>query len=89
MYWVLIAKDGKWQYTKAQPKKPGMNAATDLIQNLHSKYPNMHLGYMSQNGGKVFNVGKGQQEESASGGSTSSSAVPAGAGRRRPDSIVV
>ena len=89
MYWVLIAKDGKWQHTKAQPRNPGMNAATDIIANLHAKYPNMHLGYVSQNGGSVFNMGKAKPSESASVGGMSTGGNATAPGRRRSDSIVV
>jgi len=56
-YRVVIAKNGKWEETKAQPKGPGMNAAMALINSLHAKYPTMHLGMKWPNG-KVENYGK-------------------------------
>jgi hypothetical protein len=59
MYAVVIAKNGKWEYTKAQPSQEGMNAAQNIINSLHSKYPNMHLG-MKGPDGKVYNFGKGK-----------------------------
>jgi hypothetical protein len=58
MYWVLIAKNGKWEHTKAQPRQEGMNAAQRVIDSLHAKYPSMHLGMMGPDG-KVYNMGKG------------------------------
>jgi hypothetical protein len=59
MYFVVIAKNGKWEYTKTQPRQQGMNAAQNIINSLHLKYPNMHLGMVGPNG-KVFNMGKGK-----------------------------
>jgi hypothetical protein len=56
-YRVVIARNGKWEETKAQPKGPGMNAAMALINSLHAKFPSMHLGMMWPNG-KVDNYGK-------------------------------
>jgi len=61
-YHVMIAKKGKWEYTNAQPKTPGMNAAQNIISSLHAKYPSKHLGMMSPDG-KVFNMGKGKKSE--------------------------
>jgi len=60
MYWVVVAKNGKWEHTKAQPKQEGMNAAMRLISALHSKYPGMHLGMQYPNG-QVENFGKGRK----------------------------
>jgi hypothetical protein len=77
-YWVMIVKNGKWEYAKAQPKRKGMNAATDLVKNLHAKYPNMHLGIMYPDG-KVENLGKGSVEEDASAGGMSSGSMATGA----------
>ncbi len=59
MYFVVIAKNGKWEYTKAQPRQEGMNAAQRVINSLHAKYPSMHLGMMGPDG-KVYNHGKGR-----------------------------
>jgi hypothetical protein len=59
MYFVVIAKNGKWEYTKAQPRQEGMNAAQRVINALHAKYPSMHLGMMGPDG-KVYNYGKGK-----------------------------
>jgi hypothetical protein len=59
MYFVVIAKNGKWEYTKAQPRQEGMNAAQRIINSLHAKYPSMHLGMMGPDG-KVYNYGKGK-----------------------------
>ena len=59
MYWVVIAKNGKWEYTKAQPRQEGMNAAQKIINALHAKYPNMHLGMQGPDG-KYYNFGKGK-----------------------------
>jgi hypothetical protein len=59
MYWVVIAKNGKWEYTKAQPRQEGMNAAQKIINALHAKYPNMHLGMQGPDG-KYYNMGKGR-----------------------------
>jgi hypothetical protein len=59
MYYVIIAKNGKWEHTKAQPRQEGMNAAERVISALHSKYPNMHLGMVGPDG-KVYNYGKGR-----------------------------
>jgi hypothetical protein len=59
MYFVVIAKNGKWEYTKAQPRQEGMNAAQNIINSLHAKYPSMHLGMMGPDG-KVYNMGKGK-----------------------------
>ena len=59
MYWVVIAKNGKWEHTKAQPRQEGMNAAQNIINALHAKYPSMHLGMMGPDG-KVYNMGKGR-----------------------------
>lgn len=59
MYFVVIAKNGKWEYTKVQPKQEGMNAAQRVINSLHAKYPSMHLGMMGPDG-KVYNYGKGK-----------------------------
>jgi len=56
-YRVVIAKNGKWEETKAQPRGPGMNAAMAMINSLHAKYPTMHLGMKWPNG-KVENYGK-------------------------------
>ena len=56
-YRVVIARGGKWEETKAQPRGPGMNAAMALINSLHAKFPSMHLGMMWPNG-KVENYGK-------------------------------
>jgi hypothetical protein len=56
-YRVVIARGGKWEETKAQPRGPGMNAAMALINSLHAKFPTMHLGMMWPNG-KVENYGK-------------------------------
>ncbi len=58
-YQVMIAKNGKWEYAKVQPRQEGMNAAMDIIRRLHAKYPSMHLGMMWPNG-KVENYGKGK-----------------------------
>ena len=77
-YYIMLVKGGKWEYTKAQPKQKGMNAATDLIKNLHAKYPTMHLGLMGPDG-KVQNFGKGKVKEDASVGGMSSGAVATGA----------
>jgi hypothetical protein len=59
MYFVVIAKNGKWEHTKAQPRQEGMNAAQKVINALHAKYPSMHLG-MQVPDGKVYNMGKGK-----------------------------
>jgi hypothetical protein len=59
MYYVVIAKNGKWEHTKAQPRQEGMNAAQRIINALHSKYPSMHLGMVGPDG-KVYNYGKGK-----------------------------
>jgi hypothetical protein len=59
MYYVVIAKNGKWEHTKAQPRQEGMNAAQKIINALHSKYPSMHLGMVGTDG-KVYNYGKGK-----------------------------
>jgi hypothetical protein len=56
-YRVVIVKNGKWEETKAQPSRPGMNAAMALINSLHAKYPSMHLGMKWPNG-QVDNYGK-------------------------------
>ena len=77
-YYIMLVKGGKWEYTKAQPKQKGMNAATDLIKNLHAKYPTMHLGLMGPDG-KVQNFGKGKVKEDVSVGGMSSGAVATGA----------
>ena len=77
-YYVMIVKGGKWEYTKAQPKQKGMNAATDVVKNLHDKYPTMHLGIMGPDG-KVHNLGKGKVKEDASAGGMSSGAMATGA----------
>jgi antitoxin component of RelBE/YafQ-DinJ toxin-antitoxin module len=58
MYFVVIAKNGKWEHTKAQPRQEGMNAAQKVINALHAKYPSMHLGMQGPDG-KVYNMGKG------------------------------
>lgn len=58
-YQVMIAKNGKWEYAKVQPRREGMNAAMDIIRRLHDKYPSMHLGMMWPNG-QVENYGKGR-----------------------------
>ncbi len=58
-YQVMIAKNGKWEYAKVQPRREGMNAAMDIIRRLHAKYPSMHLGMMWPNG-QVENYGKGR-----------------------------
>ncbi len=58
-YQVMIAKNGKWEYAKVQPRREGMNAAMDIIRRLHAKYPSMHLGMMWPNG-QVENYGKGK-----------------------------
>ena len=60
MYWVVVAKNGKWEHTKAQPRQEGMNAAMRLISALHAKYPGMHLGMQYPNG-QVENFGKGKK----------------------------
>jgi hypothetical protein len=62
-YSVVVVKKGKWEHTKAQPNKAGMNAAQNIINSLHAKYPSMHLGMMGPDG-KVFNMGKGNVSES-------------------------
>jgi hypothetical protein len=36
-----------------------MNAAQNIINSLHAKYPSMHLGMMGPDG-KVYNMGKGK-----------------------------
>lgn len=36
-YQVMIAKNGKWEYAKVQPRREGMNAAMDIIRRLHAK----------------------------------------------------
>ena len=77
-YYVMIVKGGKWEYTKAQPRQKGMNAATDVIKNLHAKYPNMHLGLMGPDG-KVQNFGRGKVKEDASVGGMSSGMSATGA----------
>ena len=77
-YYVMIVKGGKWEYTKAQPKQKGMNAATDVVKNLHAKYPTMHLGIMGPDG-KVHNLGKGKVKEDVSAGGMSSGAMATGA----------
>jgi hypothetical protein len=59
MYYVVIAKNGKWEHTKAQPRQEGMNAAQRVISALHAKYPSMHLGMVGPDG-KVYNYGKGK-----------------------------
>jgi hypothetical protein len=59
MYFVVIAKNGKWEHTKAQPRQEGMNASQKVINALHAKYPNMHLGMVGPDG-KVYNMGKGK-----------------------------
>jgi len=59
-YQVMIARNGKWDYAKVQPRREGMNAAMDIIRNLHNKYPSMHLGMLYPNG-KVENFGKGRR----------------------------
>jgi hypothetical protein len=59
MYYVVIAKNGKWEHTKAQPRQEGMNAAQRIISALHAKYPSMHLGMVGPDG-KVYNYGKGK-----------------------------
>lgn len=59
MYFVVIAKNGKWEHTKAQPRQEGMNAAQKVINALHAKYPSMHLGMQGPDG-KVYNMGKGK-----------------------------
>jgi hypothetical protein len=76
-YYVMIVKGGKWEYTKAQPKQKGMNAAEAVVKNLHAKYPNMHLGLMGPDG-KVHNLGKGKVKEDASAGGMSSGAMATG-----------
>jgi hypothetical protein len=73
----MIVKNGKWEYTKVQPKQKGMNAATDVVKNLHAKYPNMHLGLMGPDG-KVHNLGRGKVKEDASVGGMSSGAMATG-----------
>ena len=77
-YYVMIVKGGKWEYTKAQPTQKGMNAATDVVKNLHAKYPTMHLGIMGPDG-KVHNLGKGKVKEDVSAGGMSSGAMATGA----------
>jgi ribosomal protein S6 len=77
-YYVMIVKGGKWEYTKAQPKQKGMNAATDVVKNLHAKYPNMHLGLMGPDG-KVQNLGKGKVKEDVSAGGMGTGAMATGA----------
>jgi hypothetical protein len=59
MYFVVIAKNGKWEHTKAQPRQEGMNASQKVINALHAKYPSMHLGMVGPDG-KVYNMGKGK-----------------------------
>jgi hypothetical protein len=59
MYFVVIAKNGKWEHTKAQPRQEGMNAAQSIITSLHNKYPSMHLGMQGPDG-KVYNYGRGK-----------------------------
>jgi hypothetical protein len=76
-YYVMIVKSGKWEYTKVQPKQKGMNAATDVVKNLHTKYPNMHLGIIGPDG-KVHNLGRGKVKEDASAGGMSSGAMATG-----------
>jgi hypothetical protein len=77
-YYVMIVKGGKWEYTKAQPKQKGMNAAEEVVKNLHAKYPTMHLGLMGPDG-KVHNLGKGKVKEDASVGGMSSGMSATGA----------
>jgi hypothetical protein len=77
-YYVMIVKGGKWEYTKAQPKQKGMNAAEEVVKNLHAKYPTMHLGLMGPDG-KVHNLGKGKVKEDASAGGMSSGMSATGA----------
>ena len=77
-YYVMIVKGGKWEYTKAQPKQKGMNAAEEVVKNLHAKYPTMHLGLMGPDG-KVHNLGKGKVKEDASAGAMSSGMSSTGA----------
>lgn len=77
-YYVMIVKGGKWEYTKAQPTQKGMNAAEQVVKNLHAKYPSMHLGLMGPDG-KVHNLGKGSVGEDASAGASSSGMSATGA----------
>ena len=77
-YYVMIVKGGKWEYTKAQPKQKGMNAAEEVVKNLHAKYPTMHLGLMGPDG-KVHNLGRGKVKEDASAGAMSSGSMATGA----------
>ena len=56
-YYVVIAKNGKWEKTKAQPK-PGMDNAFKMVERLHAKYPSMHLGVYDPFMKKVHNMGK-------------------------------
>jgi hypothetical protein len=76
-YYVMIVKGGKWEYTKAQPKQKGMNAAETVVKNLHAKYPNMHLGLMGPDG-KVHNLGKGKVKEDVSAGGMGTGAMATG-----------
>jgi hypothetical protein len=56
-YYVVIAKNGKWEKTKAQPDL-GMDAAFKMVERLHNKYPSMHLGVYDPFMKKVHNMGK-------------------------------
>ena len=56
-YYVVIAKNGKWEKTKAQPG-PGMDTAFKMVERLHGKYPSMHLGVYDPFMKKVHNMGK-------------------------------
>lgn len=56
-YYVVMAKHGKWEKTKAQPR-PGMDNAFNLVKRLHAKYPSMHLGVYDPFMKTVHNMGK-------------------------------
>jgi len=56
-YYVVIAKNGKWEKTKAQPDL-GMDAAFKMVERLHNKYPSMHLGVYDPFMKSVHNMGK-------------------------------
>ena len=58
-YYVVIAKNGKWEKTKSQPN-PGMDNAFKMVERLHAKYPSMHLGVYDPFMKKVHNMGKKQ-----------------------------
>jgi hypothetical protein len=56
-YYIVIAKNGKWEKTKAQPDL-GMDAAFKMVERLHNKYPSMHLGVYDPFMKSVHNMGK-------------------------------